>query len=554
MARPALLLPSAGEEGVVDFGILGPLEVWDEGNQVKLGGAKQRALLAVLLLSPRVAVSDDRLIDDLWGDEPPATAAHTIQVYVSNLRKVLGAARLVRRPPGYALDVAPDELDLERFERVATAGRTALGEGRPEEASRLLGEAIAVWRGEPLADFAFEPFAQTAIGRLDELRVSAFEGRIEADLACGRHGELVGELESLVREHPLREGLRGYLMLALYRAGRQAEALAAYQEARRALVDDLGIDPGPALQRLERAILAQDPALDAAPATAPGSAAAPAQAGAPDRSILLSATNDLDLDALISIAEPLARSSHAHELILTSVASPSDLRAATKGLQERRTALVDRGTAARSAAFTSQQSGEDVARLAVEQDVDLVLLGMASGSVVLDDRATLVIANAPCDVALAYGLDRDVPGGTVVAPFGGSQNDWAGLELAAWLAAARNESLRLLGTTGDEDGGQRDASRLLAHAALAVQQLAGVETEPELAPPGPSALLAAAAGASVLVVGLPDGWRAAGVGELREQVALGATCPVLFVSRGPRPGGLAPRMSLTRFTWSLGGG
>ena len=232
----------------MEFRILGPLEVLENGRRLELGGAKQRALLAVLLLHANEVVSTDRLIDALWEEDAPETGRKALQVYVSQLRKVLGKERIATRPPGYRLGVEPDELDLARFQRL-------LEEGHP-------GEALSLWRGPPLAEFAYERFAQNEIERLDDLRLACVEDRIEADLAMGRHAAVVGELDTLIRQHPLRERLRGQHMLALYRAGRQAEALEAYQDTRRALVEELGIDPSRELRELEQAILRQDPALD----------------------------------------------------------------------------------------------------------------------------------------------------------------------------------------------------------------------------------------------------------------------------------------------------
>ena len=251
----------------MDFRILGPLEVSLDGRAVPLGGKKQRALLALLLLHANEALSSDRLIDELWGESPPETVTTMLQVYISRLRKALGAERIVTRAPGYLLHVEPGELDLERFESLAAAGREALSAAQAAAAAERLHDALSLWRGAGLADFASEPFAQREIGRLEELRLATLEERIEADLALGRHAELVGELEALVQEHPLRERLRGQLMLALYRSGRQAEALEAYQETRRTLVEELGIEPSRTLQELERAILNQDSELDS-PASA----------------------------------------------------------------------------------------------------------------------------------------------------------------------------------------------------------------------------------------------------------------------------------------------
>lgn len=226
-----------------------------------LGGPKQRAVLAALLLHRGEIVSTDRLIDELWGDRPPASAAKTVQVYVSNLRKALGDGVLVTRGRGYVLEAEHGQVDVDRFETLVTEGRDALRAGDAQLASDRLRQALALWRGPALADFAYEPFAQGEAARLEEERLAALEDRIDADLALGRHAELVGELDALVREHPLRERLHAQLMLALYRSGRQADALERYQRARRERIDELGIEPGRELQELERAILAQDPAL-----------------------------------------------------------------------------------------------------------------------------------------------------------------------------------------------------------------------------------------------------------------------------------------------------
>lgn len=232
---------------------------------VELEGAKARALLVLLLLHANEVVPSDRLIDDLWSGSPPSTAANALQVYVSRLRKLLGREAVVTRAPGYQLRVEPDRVDALRFARLVEEAREALADGTPEAALAGLEEALALWQGAPLAEFVYEAFAQGPINRLEELRLTALEEGFEARLALGRGADLVADLEALVAEHPLRERLRGQLMLALYRAGRQAEALELYQETRRLLVDELGIEPSPNLQRLETAILRQDPALEPEP-------------------------------------------------------------------------------------------------------------------------------------------------------------------------------------------------------------------------------------------------------------------------------------------------
>jgi DNA-binding SARP family transcriptional activator/WD40 repeat protein len=256
------------------FHILGPLEALDEGQPVALGGSKQRALLALLLLHANETLSTDRLIDELWGERPPATAPKAVQVHVSRLRKALAAGNgatgdglVVTREHGYELQLEPERLDLHQFERLVADARGNLAAGRPDRAVSALDGALSLWRGQPLSELADEPFAQREIARLDDLRVAAYEQLIEVKLELGRHDEVVEELGSLIREHPYRERLRAQLMLALYRSDRQADALQVYQDARRTLVGELGIEPGERLRDLERAILAQDPAL-ALPAVA----------------------------------------------------------------------------------------------------------------------------------------------------------------------------------------------------------------------------------------------------------------------------------------------
>src|SRR5688500_7742750 len=207
------------------FRILGPLEAWDHGGEVFLGGPKPRALLALLLLHPNEVVPADRLIDELWGEDSPDDAASALRVNVSRLRKAPSQDVLTTRSPGYVLRVEPDGLDLHRFERLVDEGRSLLARGLPADASERLREALSRWRGSALADCAYESFAQTPIARLEEIRLATVELRIDADLALGRHHDVVGELEALVAERPLRERLRTYLMTALYRSGRQAEAL-----------------------------------------------------------------------------------------------------------------------------------------------------------------------------------------------------------------------------------------------------------------------------------------------------------------------------------------
>ena len=247
----------------MDFRILGPVEVHAQGRPLVIARGRQRALLALLLLNAGEPISRDRLIEGLWGERPPDGAVKTLQAVVSRVRRALGteAVRLVSGSSGYQLRVEPDELDLERFDRLCEEGRLALAAGRPERATTRLRLALEEWRGPALADVALEPFAPPEVARLEERRAAAVEDRIEAELALGRGVELVGELEGLVAQDPFRERLRAQLMLALYRAGRQGAALEAYRDAVLTLDAELGLRPGPELERLQEAILAHDPDL-----------------------------------------------------------------------------------------------------------------------------------------------------------------------------------------------------------------------------------------------------------------------------------------------------
>jgi DNA-binding SARP family transcriptional activator len=248
----------------LEFRILGPLEVSDETGPLALGGPRQRGLLAILLLEAGRVVPTDRLIDLLWGEEAPKTATASLQNAIGRLRKALGADVLETRPPGYVLTVAAEQLDARRFEQALSGSRRLGAEERREQ----LQAALALWRGPALAEFAFDDFAQAEIRRLEELRLVAHGERIDADLELGRHDDVIGELEALTREHPLRETFRRQLMLALYRAGRQAEALEVYQDARARFSDELGIEPGPELKRLQTEILRHEAGL-AAPGVTP---------------------------------------------------------------------------------------------------------------------------------------------------------------------------------------------------------------------------------------------------------------------------------------------
>jgi DNA-binding SARP family transcriptional activator len=245
----------------VDFRVLGPLEVVVGDEPLSLGPPKQRALLALLLLNANEVVPRDEAIDVLWSDRPPARAANALQVYVHGLRSVLGADRIVLRGAGYAIRADAEELDLSRFERLLAQGQDAVADDDPARAVRELEAALELWRGRPLADLPLDSIGEAQRGRLDELRLRALELYADAELALGRHEDVVPTLAALVREHPFRECFRAQLMLALHRCGRQTEALDLFRATREQLLDELGLEPSQSLRELERAILRQDPSL-----------------------------------------------------------------------------------------------------------------------------------------------------------------------------------------------------------------------------------------------------------------------------------------------------
>jgi DNA-binding SARP family transcriptional activator len=295
------LLPGGDGTRQVEFRILGPLEVAAGERLLELGRPKQRAVLAILLVHANRTVSLEHLVDELWGEEPPAQAMASLQAYVSHLRRLLEPERGARTParvlvsqaPGYRMRIGADDLDAARFETLTAEGRRLLDAGQPDRGDDTLGQALALWRGPVLADFPDAPFARAERARLDDLRLGAAEDRIAAGLALGRHAGVVSELDQLIGANPYRESLHGLRMLALYRAGRQAEALEAYQRIHRVLREDLGVEPNPRLDRLHRQILEHAPELDLAPAIRSG----PADAGPRDA--------PEPADALIGRAEPL---------------------------------------------------------------------------------------------------------------------------------------------------------------------------------------------------------------------------------------------------------
>ena len=533
-------LPS---RAVLEFRILGPLEVVGPEGPIRLGGPKQRATLAILLLNANRVVSIDRLADELYAGRAPVTAATQVHRQISELRKALGVdARLETRAPGYVIHVAAEQLDLRRFERLTEDAGQALARGEAEPAFALQRDALELWRGPPLADLEHEPFAQVATGRLEEILLAALEQRLDAELALGRHRELVGELDELAAQHPLHEPFASRLMLALYRSGRQGDALDVYRRTRATLSDGFGIEPGRELHELERAILNHDAFLD-------GGGAVTRAVAPPDQLVLVLPSGDERLEALLTVAEPLATLPGRSLLIARLLPDETLLASTAAALNVRRASLA---VEARTAAFTTLDPVDDAVRLAAAYDVRLVLLdapGLDENGFPADLAA--IVERAPADVGLLAGSHIEWGSGDgVCVPFAGGEHDWAALELGAWLASSRGIALRLLGAQANVVRGRRDASRLLADASISVQRAIGVDAVPQLVEPDPAALVEAAEGATIVVTGLSASWRREGLGEARRALVRRIR-PTLLVHSGPRPSGLAPAGSRTRFTWTI---
>jgi DNA-binding SARP family transcriptional activator len=388
----------------MEFRLLGPLEAVDGGRAVELPRRKHRALLAILLLRAGEPVSADRLIEDLWGGNPPRTARDALQNYVSLLRKALGADVLVTREGGYVLDVSPEQVDVNRFERLTADGRATEA---PEGRARKLREALALWRGPPLGDLVYEPFAAVEIARLEELRLAATQDLIDAELELGRHVDLVPELEKLIQEHPFDERLRGQLMLALYRGGRQAEALEAYRDARHALDEELGLEPGPPLRELEQAILRHDTSLKTP-------AAPPALVIPTRRTVTVLFADLVDSTSLLEGLDPEA----AHSLLERYFAAARAAVEAHGGIVEK--FIGDAVMAVFGVPAAHEEDPLRAVRAAVEMrasvpeaDPRLVLrIGVNTGEVFAGGGDDVLVTGAA--VTLAKRLEQTAKGGEVL--------------------------------------------------------------------------------------------------------------------------------------------
>jgi DNA-binding SARP family transcriptional activator len=525
----------------LDFRVLGPLEVIADGAPLHIDGRRLRALLAVLLLNANRPVTPDRLIDDIWGERPPATATNALHVHISRLRQAIGSGAVVHHRAGYTLSLARSQLDLNRFEDAWRDARRTMAAGDHRAAHSALCEALRLWRGDPLVEFAGSRFADADAHRLAEMRWAAVGDRIEVELALGRHEEAVPELEAMVELHPLQERPLAQLMVALYRCGRQVDALAACRDARERYATEFGLTLGPDVLRIERAILQHDPTL-----------AAPTDRG-PDRgaaSVAVAARSIDELTALVSVAGPMGPATGG-ELLLVRTIDPGDpelLETSASETAQQVQALHHSRINARAATFTSETPASDLVKLADEQGSGLLLID--AGWLVVRQQ---VLEDASCDVAVVSTRPgwRAAARSPVVVPFGGNEHDWAALEIGCWLAHAVSVPLLLAGVAGRRTG-RADASRTLTAASLVAQRVYGVLPEPRLVPSAPEGLVELASAARALVMGFSHDWHRAGLGPVRDRVAATAACPVVFVRQGRRPNGFAPAHAVTRFTWSLG--
>ena len=477
----------------MEFRILGPLEVVGAAGVIPIASGKQRALLAVLVLEHGQPRRRSRLIDELWGDEPPPTADHALQVHLTGLRQRLGDAMVERVASGYRLRASDTTTDLARFERLVAEGQQASANDDHARAADRFHEALGLWRGDALADLDGESAVRAERTRLDELRQVVFERAIDAKLAAGGHLEAIPELRAAIEAEPLREGAYVRLMLASYRAGRQADALDVYQRARSVLRAALGVEPGPELEAMQRAVLAHDPALrptsgTITPATS-DAASGRRPASRAIREIVVTALDGPGLDVAIGSTIDLVRDGD-RGAILTRLTEPDPdaLETAVGALRDHRDRLRAQGIETRTAAFTSRDWGADIARLAARSSADLVVVGVTglarAGGPEAADSGDL-LGQAAADLALAIAPDRrpvdrrpvDAP---IVVPFGGTAHDWAALELGAWLARARRTGLVVAGPFIQASTMSPGRARLLADACLVVQRMLGVDAAPRL--------------------------------------------------------------------------
>jgi DNA-binding SARP family transcriptional activator len=537
--------------------LLGPVEVLDGYRTLKVGAAKQRAILAMLALNVASTVSVHELIDGVWGDRAPARPRKATQVLVSELRRAISdktpehATLIETREPGYVLGIPRGNVDLFRFDEHRQRARELLARSQPEPALAALDEALGSWRGAALADVRDEGALAIEAMRLDDVRLACLEEQIELSLALGRHAEMSPRLEQLAGQHPLREGLQRLRMLALYRCNRQADALTAYRDTTRLLRNELGISPSTPLTTLQRSILNHDPAIDLQPQAAP---AVEAETDRAERggSILVVTQRPADLDSVAALGAELAVGTPHRELIIAGVVEPSRgassdaLSALAERLAGHRSQLKHRDV--KVAALLSSRPARDISKLAFHQDADLILLDgsepLLQGGYGMSDELTWSV---PAAVALLVGAERGPRPGPIVVPFGGGHNDWAALELAASLAAARNAAITVAGSA---IGDQGDASRLVAVAGLVIQRQTGIMPRPVLVEPGAEGILSIAKGAGMLVLGLSRRFRSEGLGALRDTLARQAESPVVFVQAGPRQAELAAERPITHLGWS----
>ena len=515
----------------VEYRLLGPLEVLVDGRPVELGPPRHRCLLVLLLTQANAVVPAHQIVDELWGDAPPASAVNLVQGAVSALRKVLGREAIATGAGGTPSG-SPRALDLQRFERLAqgawrstTAGSTTLrarsakrsrsGAARRSPTSRT---SCSFRRSRP-GSTSSDCWPSSATSRRSSASAGTRTCSRGSAHSSGTTPARAPTRSADARAVPLRApgGRARGLPLGAGHAGRGARDLAGARPA-----GARGTHPAPGSRP---------------PAARAGRTAIAVAAEEPLRSILVTPLAPKSVDSLLALAEPLARQPRREIVVVGTVTHGDELAGLSDALQARRAELVERGLATRAAAFTSMTPGADLARLAIEHDVDLLLVD-APGGLLEDARVLTLLDQAPSDVAIVAApsggaVTRAVE--RVLVPFGGAVHDWAAVEVGAWLARNTSSSLRLLGASEGTQG--RDASRLLADASLAVQHAFGVPAEPLLVEPDAEALLAAASDAGAVVVGLTERWRREGLGAARTALATRASAPTALVRRGIAPVG-----------------
>lgn len=520
------------------FGLLGPLEITVDGDDCTPKGRHQRVLLTLLLVRLNETVPSEQLADRLWDGRPPPTALNALQVYVSQLRKLFPGRTVIETvAPGYRLAAPASTLDLYRFQDKWRRGRELFEAGDGRQASELLREALSLWRGDPLVDVQYDAFGGAEARRLEEMRLDATIDRIQVDLALGRHSQVIGELGALVDLHPLREQFASLLMIALYRAGRQADALTVAAQIRTRLDAEYGLMPSSELRELERSILNHDDALRTPGQTRPTDPIASAQ------HVVVAGVNGHPTADLIDAGSAVSQALGITELVAVQLTSShGEVSDAARSLTA---ATVGLPVTVRVAALASASPAKDVARLIETEPVALLVSDLV-GPGFTEQTSSLLTVSA-CDVALVSGA-KWRPNGPIIVLFSGSEHDWAAVGVAANLAHHLNSELLMLAVESSPATG--NPSRLLASASLVIQRAFNVSAPGQLVSPSIVEIVSACETARMICAGVSTRWNEIGVGPTRAAL-VEAGLPVVLLRRGSRPSPFAPAAAKTQYSWSM---